>query len=282
MQDFSDNENLQEQGYLTIKDIARLMRVTTETIRFYERKNIITPKRSRFNDYRYFDQIDIRKLFDLKTYQELGFSVSEVADVFSKSSEEDLNDMLEVQAVMLQRKMEQQILAIERMKHIQAAIDLYKQYNGQFFITFSPHWLTCYHSPGSVFCRENAEHRFWDLIASDFNSFTTTAHIPLAIAHNRDCNKHMDRGYSIPYEKGTELGLSPDEVVTEYLPCRCAYTVIQAEPVVNGDSLQPVFDWIRARNLRACGDVFCTVNMITFNRDEESRIYEVWIPVEDI
>ena len=277
-----DEENFLDQGYLTIKDIARLLRVTTETIRFYERKNIITPKRSKYNDYRYFDQIDIRKLFDLKTYQELGFSVSEVAAVFSKSSETDLNDMLEVQADILKRKMVQQAQAISRMQHVQQAIELYQQYHDQFFITFSPHLMACYHSPGSVFSRQQAEHKFWDLIASDFNSFTTTANIPLNLAKTKDCNKVMDRGYSIPFDKGKELGLEVDGIVIEYKPQRCVYTVIQAEPVVNEVALKPIFEWIEARRMKPCGDILCTVNMITFNQEEESRIYEVWIPVAEI
>ena len=75
--------------------------------------------------------------------------------------------------------------------------------------------------------------------------------------------------------------MEPDGTVIEIPSCRCAYTVIQSEPVVNGEALNPIFDWINARNMNPCGDVLCGVNMITFNQNEDSRIYEVWIPIEE-
>ena len=275
------SQDSRERTGLTIKDIAQLMRLSTETIRYYERKKIISPQRSENNDYRYYTQEDIRKLYDFKTYQELGFSVSDISDIFSKSSAHNLNERLSEQEIALEKQMRMHAQTMQRMRQIKSAIHLYKQYYGQYLITYSPHWLTCFHSPRSVFSKKNVAHHFWDLIATNFNDFTCTARVPLGIAKDRDCYTHMDRGYSIDFEKGIEFGLEPDGTVIEIPSCRCAYTVIQSEPVVNGEALNPIFDWINARNMNPCGDVLCGVNMITFNQNEDSRIYEVWIPIEE-
>lgn len=271
----------QERTGLTIKDIAQLMRLSTETIRYYERKKIISPHRSENNDYRYYTQEDIRKLYDFKTYQELGFSVSEVSNIFSTSSAQDLSDRLDEQETALEKQMKLQTQTMQRMRQIKSAIELYKRYYGQYLITYSPHWLTCFHSPRSVFSKKNVAHHFWDLISTNFNDFICTARVPLHIASEIDCDRRMDRGYSVDYEKGIELGLEPDGMVIELPSRRCAYTVIQSEPVVKREALEPIFDWIAARNLKACGDVICGVNMITFHQERDSRIYEVWIPIEE-
>lgn len=272
--------DLEPKDYILINDVAKLMRVSSETIRFYERKNIVTPHRGNDNRYRYFTQADIRKLYDCKIYQGLGFSITEIIELFQTSSAEKLEEMLEIKENELEKLIEQNTQTLSRIRQIQKANEKLVHYSGNYYIQDSNHCLASFHSDQEILDRNAIEHPFWDYVAQDYNDFVCTAWIPLEAARKKDTNRKMKNGYSIPYEKALKLGLKPGGPVVELKPQKSVYTVFHAEPVVDCVHLIPVLDWIEKSNLKVCGDVICNTPKITFDHGQDSRIYEVWIPIE--
>lgn len=61
-----------------IKDIAKILNVSTELIRYYEKQGIIHPDRNLTNNYRMYSVMDIFTLLEVNSYKNLGFSVKEV------------------------------------------------------------------------------------------------------------------------------------------------------------------------------------------------------------
>lgn len=62
----------------TISALSRESGVNLETIRFYERSELLpTPKRSA-SGYRHYDEVDIRRVRFIRRGRELGFSLEEI------------------------------------------------------------------------------------------------------------------------------------------------------------------------------------------------------------
>jgi MerR family copper efflux transcriptional regulator len=69
--------------YLTIGQLARQAEVNIDTIRYYERRGLITPLRRKESGYRqYLDDAVVRIRF-IKHAKELGFSLDEIAELLS-------------------------------------------------------------------------------------------------------------------------------------------------------------------------------------------------------
>ena len=66
----------------TAKDVCRMLNITRETLRYYEKVGIIHPEIDPVNKYRYYDDWDINYIYECKKYQSLGFSVKEVPITF--------------------------------------------------------------------------------------------------------------------------------------------------------------------------------------------------------
>lgn len=73
---------------LTIGKIAKMAGVNIQTLRFYERKNLLLPsgrKKSNFTfshaGYRTYDEDAVKKILFIKNAQKLGFSLKEVAEL---------------------------------------------------------------------------------------------------------------------------------------------------------------------------------------------------------
>jgi len=71
------------QKFLTTGDVAKLAKVGTETIRFYERKGIIEePPRSQ-SGYRQYTTTTVQKIQFIKLAQDLGFTLKDIGELLA-------------------------------------------------------------------------------------------------------------------------------------------------------------------------------------------------------
>lgn len=85
---------------LSISQISKLLGIHEQTIRNYERKHLIKPRRNK-NNFRCFTREDVLKIsVIIKLTQELGFNISGIKLVFALAkkinmSDDELIDFLE-------------------------------------------------------------------------------------------------------------------------------------------------------------------------------------------
>ena len=63
-----------------IGEMAKLLGLTTQALRFYEQEGIVTPYKSE-NGTRYFTEPDIVRLMAFKRFRLMNFTVQDVADM---------------------------------------------------------------------------------------------------------------------------------------------------------------------------------------------------------
>ncbi len=61
-----------------ISEVAKKAHLTTDTVRFYEKKGLITPNFRANNQYRYFDEHALKRLIFIKHCRDLGMSLKEI------------------------------------------------------------------------------------------------------------------------------------------------------------------------------------------------------------
>ena len=89
---------------MKIGQVARLLDLPVETIRFYEKNEIITPKRRDNSTFREYEAWDVFDLFECIGYRGLGFSVKEVKSIMKDASLEDINAMLDQKISQIREK----------------------------------------------------------------------------------------------------------------------------------------------------------------------------------
>ncbi|MFO0754284.1 MAG: MerR family transcriptional regulator [Thermodesulfovibrionales bacterium] len=91
--------------YLSIGQLAKQAEVTIDTIRYYERRGLLSPPRRKESGYRQYRADTVLRISFIKHAQALGFSLDEIAELLSlgfdstakcghqgKSPEEDQGD----------------------------------------------------------------------------------------------------------------------------------------------------------------------------------------------
>ena len=66
---------------MNISEIEKLIGISKQTIRFYEKEGLISPKRNRENQYREYDEQDIRQLKLIYVLRKTGLSIIEIKKV---------------------------------------------------------------------------------------------------------------------------------------------------------------------------------------------------------
>ncbi|WP_050742507.1 MerR family transcriptional regulator [Deferribacter desulfuricans] len=80
--------------YLKRGQLAKIVGVNLETIRYYEQIGLLKPKRSKSN-YRLFSEEDVTKLQFIKKSKELGFTLKEIKELLELSLD-DTSTCLEI------------------------------------------------------------------------------------------------------------------------------------------------------------------------------------------
>lgn len=73
----------------TISQIAEIFNITTNKIRFYEKKGLLVPIRQADNKYRKFNEDDIVRLQSILLYRSIGLSIDSIQDILKSDEKEN-------------------------------------------------------------------------------------------------------------------------------------------------------------------------------------------------
>ncbi len=99
-----------------IGDVARILGVSPDILRYYEKKGVVTPAKGESNDYRYYDAWDINFLMDCLWFKNFGFSIEQIADIVHIPSIAELDGILADKEAALRDTITRATLQLRRME----------------------------------------------------------------------------------------------------------------------------------------------------------------------
>lgn len=103
-----------------IGEIAKLMGISTEALRYYERKGMITPQKEESSNYRYYNAVQINHLLNIQKYLRYGFGLDDIKNRIHSGELPDTKQALLDKQKDLHRQQRQLAL---RQKSLQANLD---------------------------------------------------------------------------------------------------------------------------------------------------------------
>ncbi len=76
-----------------IGDVAKILGISPDLLRYYEKKGVVMPMKGKHNDYRYYDFWDINFLLDCLWFKNFGFSIDQIADMVKIPSSNQLGEL---------------------------------------------------------------------------------------------------------------------------------------------------------------------------------------------
>lgn len=103
---------MKNQKYYLIKELSTLSGLTTDTLRFYEKRNLVKPSFRADNNYRYYDENTLKRIIFIKRCRALDISLSEIEHLIEleqkpQQSCQEVNEMIDLNIKQVTDKIEE-------------------------------------------------------------------------------------------------------------------------------------------------------------------------------
>ncbi len=263
-----------------IGDVSRILGISTDLLRYYEKKGVVTPQKDKNNDYRYYDTWDINFLIDCLWYKNFGFGIPQAAYLVTECYHGDLVSLLEEKQSEIEANLHRQQLLLERMKkHLDDVLRV-KGYIGVCEIAQSPD-IICYLNRFN-FTYDNRD-ELLDLSRQwlDYMPFTQR-YFEIPQDGLKGEGDDYAWGFSLSTEYIKELNITVKPPLVHNPSKTCIHSAFKStgKNAFTPRHLDPILEYANKGGFkiagRAQGNLICSV----LEEGVMTGYFEVWLPLE--
>jgi DNA-binding transcriptional MerR regulator len=255
-------------------DLIKYFGVPRDTLRFYEEKGLLKPKKNSLNNYRDYDIFDIYNLMIIDFHKKRGMTINEIQDLLKESEVQDVEVLLEQKRTELLKTIYDAQCMLKRIEETQEfGRTLESNLN-----TFTVKPLPLYRVNGEI---------------SDFIAVEEYENVKdIMNSGNNDMISQIMRYITFSKESVTDTkmlivdAVEEKEVSSTYLQYpKCLYTVAEdIQPNYERDLIQTMHElstkYADAHGLRLTGEAFALIRLITYKENKSKAYIEIYIPFE--
>jgi DNA-binding transcriptional MerR regulator len=264
-----------------IGDVAGILGISPDLIRYYEEKGVVAPSKDPDNNYRYYDTWDINYLIDCLWYKNFGFGLEQIANMVSECSYDGLMQCFEDKGEEILAAIRHQELLLQRIRMFCDWLDGTRSYLGK-----------CDLRQSGEFVRYINRHNFtYDNRAAlrelsrewlKYMPFTRRYfEIPEdALSGNRS---DYQWGFSLGmrYVKEFNVEIRPP---VEFMPSRlCIHSAFKSagKNQFSARHMDFMLDYAREKGIKTVGSAFGTLACSVVEDGQPTGYFEVWLPISE-
>lgn len=263
-----------------IGTIAKLLGMSAEGIRMYERSGILSAQReNEENDYRSFDHLDITALIRARGYHYCGFTTREIEKLINSSDVEEVTELYARKEEELRKEIVYKQL---QMKCLEEFRQLTQEAEKKLFRISVRERPALYRfefiRDGELILREDSEKAFRTWVGKTPMVFLSQMNSWEKLVQGET---QVTAALGILAEEAGELELDT-EYAKYYKKCPCLYTIVkeQGNQFCPSRCLAHVVDYVNRTGTRVTGNPIARTFLSMNKREDYTRYRQVWIPIE--
>ena len=260
-----------------IGQVSRLVGLAPETIRYYERKKIISPLKDGENGYRQFDIIDVCILGKARTYLRYGFSLEEAQELLAAKGIEEIRLELESRAKAIEQHVFEELAKLGGLRKKLEDIGAVRENLGRFSIKNRPGML-CYKLFENGSPLQDEDTRSPLLFENQLVTFPYLEFPQEEFARGRI--ETCDVGIALWENDAPSIGLTNYEGLEFVPPSPCIYTSVLMHTSEDYEkALLPAVAFLKECGMPLSGNVLCRTVSVHGKEDADVYYRDVWIPI---
>lgn len=259
-----------------IGEVSKILNVSKEMIRYYEKKGALTPHRKDENNYRTYSTMDIFLLMEIVRYQTMNFSVKDISELLSDNYMKKYARHLQQYYIDIDQEISYKTLLKQRIKELADRAEASFQNIGNYWIKKIPaHYLMfLVNGHGDQYERIAISNKNRDIIFKE--SYMSFFESIVIFEENED-----KWWYGIPKDYYQQLSLNiEDPRVIDSTFCLCTMIDMGEVGEFNRDCLKPIYQYIEDKGYKVNGTVRGIIVGRGFEQSHFQRIMEIQIPIE--
>lgn len=259
--------------------VSRILNIPIDTLRFYEQKNIINPKKDENSNYRLYDAWDINFLLDYKKYRSYDFSIPEIEEIMHKGSIKHFINKIDDKQKYFEKMMKFYSMLCKKNFEYSKKLKTIENNLDKCLLIEQPKKYYFTHRKNNNF---EYLSKFEDIATPWMEYFPFVDFLVLLPKESIMDRKNDYRwGFSVDAEYVEAFELPLSDIVKEINHKKCVYTIIciKNKNEFSLDLLNNVVKYIEKNNLQLCGDITGTLLCRVHEKDEFLRYIELWVAV---
>lgn len=269
-----------KNGMYMIGDVAKIVGLSRDALRFYEKKGIIHANKKE-NGYRYYSETDIYKLMYIIYYRKMNTSIKDIEEIMAMDRADTVAYMREYLSEAVKKEREEvknHERMIARLKLARKDIGIVAEHRDCCCVKDFPKSYIIGEYP--TFC-EGME--------SWFRVSQMADGLDMAYLFTEmDCSKDDLRIKNTrvlfykEFEKKLKLGLDLSGY-KEMQVGKCIYTVVESEePILDRKKLSAMISWGKENGMKAGNSVYVNNLSSCSWKQDPSYFLEVYMPIESL
>ena len=270
---------------MKISEVAKMLGLPVETIRFYEKEGVVRPQRNDSSGYRDYDLWDVFKLVACITYRNMGMSVKEVAQFIRNGTREQLIRHISDEKKAIQRE-------IEEKEYLRSALSQYEQKLKYVPYNIGNYWIINREALSYIagVVRKGTEYskrpEYWwrEAIWLQKLPMVKNMQIVSVDALEKDLAYDEDLWCCVSVTDQMEwLGLEKNEYICELPETLCMVTVMDGGEIgnLNSDVYRKFLQKVREKGYTPCGTITSELLVRCWEGKTYHRYFEVMIPIKE-
>jgi len=264
--------------HYTIGEISKLLGISIEGIRHYERKGVISSTRNPDNGYRYYGHLDITALIRSRSYRGFGFSIDETAELINSNDLNHISERYARQAESLDKERARLLEKQKMMEELSRIALLFPALEKSCHIVTRPAMYRLEYMHNSVLTLKKDKYPL-------LSSWVDT--VPFAVVGMRctleslmEKRNDIHTGLNVMAKYKDLLELDVSDPVTYLAPCTCLLTYVrEGGGFDSARCFAHVWPFLEERGLVPCGDSVARTLMSMDKSGSYTRLREVYLPV---
>lgn len=272
---------------LRIGEAAKILGVSTDTLRYYEKAGLLSPAQKSENGYRYYESEDLYLMEDALFYRSIDLPIEDVKGILHDSDFHHIDKVIERKRGELVEQLRQQQKLLEKIDSLQR---LYRQIEENLYRLREGSM-----APVAVLASVQVE----DPQEAALMMYQTTewkelifylkslVHLPGDPELLRD-SALVDQGLNdcrlsvVVDEADVEAaGILQSQIQDRMEYPRCVASVFHTEERSMGENISGLYLEMERMGYEPCGEVVCEWLMATYHQDRVAEYYAVYFPIKE-
>lgn len=264
-----------------IGDVARILGISPDLIRYYEEKGVVSPEKDPYNNYRYYNTWDINFLIDCLWFKNFGFGIEQVAHIVSHNTYDDLLTSLSRRGDEILENIRYQELLLRRIRKYTESLSSLKDTIGVCDIRRSAEFVRYLNRYNMIYDNDTE----LQTLTRQWLKYMPFSRRYFEVPEDNVLGEGDDYAWgfslSMPYVKDFGITIKPPiQFMSSRLCIHSAFTSTGKDKF-SARHLDFLTEYAEKNGLTIAGCAFGNLACSVVENDEITGFFEVWLPIEE-
>ncbi len=263
----------------TIGQVAKFLGVSRDTLKFYEEKQLVTPRQDDENGYRKYDEYAIYDVITTNFYRQLDIEIKKIQEIRQSKSVTDIEAILEEKKEKIKEEIEYKQRLLTRLEELEEGCSNIKNYIGQYTLRAMEPLVVKSEITDFLACEE------YDLLRGETGLLKETVTLTAVRRIIYFDEKGVTGNRCVVVQPINSTQLPTTQEVLEHP--RCIYTIVEeGRGSKQGEDVSEMAEQYlrkigREKGYEPLGVVYINVLLTTYREGLERTFLEIYAPIKE-